>query len=75
LGDGDGEAALFGESVPFERKRPHCSLPARSIADDRPPALRDRYVAALEAASVDQNIGPFTDLLASLVARPGELAR
>jgi hypothetical protein len=28
---------------------------------------RDTYMSALEAASVEQNIGPFTDFLARLV--------
>lgn len=32
-----------------------------------PVNTRDRYMSALEAASVDQNIGPFTDYLAELV--------
>lgn len=32
-----------------------------------PVNTRDRYMAALEAASVDQKIGPFTDYLAKLV--------
>jgi hypothetical protein len=29
---------------------------------------RDAYMVALEEASVDQNIGPFTDFLAELVS-------
>jgi len=32
-----------------------------------PVERRDAYMAALEAASVDQNIGPFADFLAELV--------
>ncbi len=32
-----------------------------------PLAMRDRYVAALESASVGQDIGPFADLLAELL--------
>lgn len=32
-----------------------------------PVEQRDAYMAALEAASVDQNIGPFADFLAELV--------
>ncbi len=32
-----------------------------------PLAMRDRYMAALESASVNQDVGPFADLLAELV--------
>lgn len=35
-----------------------------------PLVLRDRYMSALESASVDQDIRPFTDFLAELVERP-----
>jgi hypothetical protein len=35
-----------------------------------PVEARDRYMAALEAASVDQNIIPFTEFLADLVGKP-----
>jgi Fic/DOC family len=39
-----------------------------------PVQLRDRYMAALEAASVDQDIVPFTDLLAEHIGRPAPKA-
>jgi len=32
-------------------------------------------MAALEAASVEQNIGPFADFLAAQIGRPAPLAR
>ena len=35
-----------------------------------PVQLRAQYMVALEAASVDQNIGPFADFLAAQVGRP-----
>jgi Fic family protein len=35
-----------------------------------PLVQRDRYMSALESASVDQDIRPFTDFLAELVERP-----
>lgn len=35
-----------------------------------PVQARARYMAALEAGSVDQNIGPFTSFLADLVGKP-----
>jgi Fic family protein len=37
-----------------------------------PVEARDRYMAALEAASVDQNIIPFTEFLANQLSRPVE---
>lgn len=39
-----------------------------------PVQSRDRYMAALEAASVDQNIAPFADFLAEHVGRPAPQA-
>ena len=35
-----------------------------------PVQSRAQYMAALEAASVDQNIGPFADFLAAQIGRP-----
>ena len=40
-----------------------------------PVQLRAQYMVALEAASVDQNIGPFADFLAAQVGRPAPPAR
>jgi hypothetical protein len=40
-----------------------------------PVQLRAPYMAALEAASVDQNIGPFADFLAAQIGRPAPQAR
>ncbi len=39
-----------------------------------PVQSRAQYMAALEAASVDQNIGPFADFLAAQIGRPAPLA-
>lgn len=40
-----------------------------------PVQSRAQYMAALEAASVDQNIGPFADFLAAQIGRPAPPAR
>lgn len=40
-----------------------------------PVQSRTQYMAALEAASVDQNIGPFADFLAAQIGRPAPAAR
>ena len=37
-----------------------------------PVQRRDTYMAALEAASVREDVGPFTDFLAELVGQGGE---
>jgi hypothetical protein len=39
-----------------------------------PLQARDRYMAALETASVEQDIGPFADFLAEKAGRPAPAA-
>ena len=39
-----------------------------------PLECRDNYMSSLEAASVNHNIGPFAELLRSLIARPRAVA-